>query len=112
MISQKSPLIDNLTQASRRAQPEMERRVTKRIPLPEDLTLEMRRSDGHILCVTARNVSEDGVGFECRDHLSLWERIDLRLNGANGEFEPFEVVHMGREGDHLIIGAVLRDAGR
>jgi hypothetical protein len=72
----------------------------------------MRRSDGNILCVTARNVSEDGVAFECRDHLNLWERIELRLNGVGGDFERFEVVHMGREGNHLIIGAVLRDPSK
>ncbi len=87
-----SELIDSLKQLPASQDPYLSKRAEHRYKLQTRAQLDLQRSDGETMLVSALDVSNAGIGFFCRRNLDVDERIGLRMAFQHqGEFEFFIV---------------------
>ncbi|MBN1491638.1 MAG: PilZ domain-containing protein [Phycisphaerae bacterium] len=68
---------------------------------------EHSATDAEMCWAQCVDISEDGIGFRCQEHLRLGERIQLYFSGETQEYMiQAEVMHvMGGDGNPCRVGA-------
>ncbi len=90
-----SELIDSLKQLPALQDPYLSKRAEHRYNLRTRTHLDLQRSDGETMLVSALDVSNSGIGFLCRRILEVDERIGLRLAFQHEGGFDFFIVRRG-----------------
>lgn len=92
MDNEPGKLIAALKQLPGATDPHLSKRAELRTMLRARATLDVQRESGNLVCVSALDVSDSGIGFFSRDPLPVREKVGIRMAFDHGSgFEPFEV---------------------